>query len=150
MLKRATTNSFLIIATLLILTGTSFGHAITHIVASPPSPASLSFGEHIDYTFDYITDSATGVRIFIRATGWDGDGVVFASHGSPLYPEGAGSGTGYFTVTSGSAEVTQVRFQMWDSDQSTLLLEFFIDVNYSFGIVSNENETFGGVKTLFR
>ncbi len=56
----------------------------------------------------------------------------YAVSGSPDYSTGSGSGTAYFTITSGEVTVNYIRFQMFSISPSTLLLEFFIPVSYDF------------------
>ena len=107
-------------------------HAITNIQMTPPSPASLALSEHVDITFDYVTNEADGVRIFVTAFT---DGVLNPVQGvnpSPVYPAGSGSGTGFFTIHYVGSTVDEIRFQMMNADMSALLLEFFIPVDYQF------------------
>lgn len=120
-------------ATSIISSGAGDPNSITNIGLSPPSPAWLDFNEHVDITFDYSTNEASGVRIFVRP--YTGGSLTpnYAAHGSPLYPYPGGSGSGWFTITSGAVTVDQLRFQMLNADQSVLLLDFFIDVDYHFG-----------------
>jgi hypothetical protein len=56
----------------------------------------------------------------------------YAASGSPDYSTGSGSGTAYFTITSGEVTVNYIRFQMFSVSPSALLLEFFIPVSYDF------------------
>lgn len=107
-------------------------HAVTNIVVAPSSPAGLVFNQNVNVTFNYATNSPSGVRIFIRPFTGGAPTPNYAAHGSPLYPAGTGSGTGFFTITSGNVVVDQLRVQMFDANQTQLLLEFFIPVNYRF------------------
>ncbi|HOT98637.1 MAG TPA: T9SS type A sorting domain-containing protein [bacterium] len=107
-------------------------HAIKNIVVSPAAPHCMLFNEHVNLTFDYSTPEPGGVRIFARPFSGSGLPPHYAAHGSPLYPAGSGSGTGYFTITSGNAIVDKIRFQMFNSDQSQLLLELFIPAYYPY------------------
>ena len=121
----------------LIVTGTSqaptYTNSITNIDLYPPSPATLAFNEHVDITFDYSTNETGGARIFVLPFTGGSPTPHYAVSGSPLYPFGAGSGSGFFTITSGEVTVDQVRFKMTNADQSKVLLEFFIPVKYKFG-----------------
>jgi subtilisin family serine protease len=119
----------------LIVTGRSPlpSNSITNIELTPPSPATLEFNEHIDITFDYSANEEGGVRIFMLPYTTGSPTSQYAVSGSPLYPVGTGSGSGYFTITSGEVTVDQVRFKMTNADQSEVLLEFFIPVKYHFG-----------------
>jgi len=127
------------------------GCDITNIVFSPPSPEDLEFNEHVDVTFDYETAEASGVRIWARPMTGCGTTPHYAAHASPLHPMGTGSGSGYFTITEGTVMVDQVRFQMWNSDESVLLLVMLVDVNYSFDTgVSLISRSWGQFKSLYR
>ena len=114
-------------------------NSISNIQLSPPSPTSLVFDERVNITFDYVTNEAGGVRIFIRPFS---NGLLttnYAAHPSPIYPVGSGSGTGFFTIMSGDATVDQLRIQMLNADQGVLLLEFFIPVDYGFSSGADQN-----------
>ena len=116
-------------------------NTITNIELSPPSPAQLDYGEHVDVTFDYTTDDPGGVRIWVRPYT---DGLMtpdFSAHASLLHPAYAGSGSGFFTIHSGPVEVDQLRFQMKNADQSITHLEFFIDVSYGYGAPPSDTNT---------
>lgn len=107
-------------------------HAVTDIVVSPSSPAGLVFNQNVNVTFNYVTNSPSGVRIFVRPFTGGALTPNYAAHGSPLYATGTGSGTGFITTTAGHVAVDQLRFQMFDANQTELLLEFFLPVNYHF------------------
>ncbi|MFB1488292.1 MULTISPECIES: hypothetical protein [unclassified Thiocapsa] len=114
------------------MSGIAHGHDIWGIAFTPQSPAINSLGEYVDITFSYETEEPGGVRILARPF-TDGEGTPgFAAHGSPLYPIGSGTGDGFFTINSSEQHVDQVRFQMLNADQSELLLEFFVPVDYWF------------------
>jgi len=112
-------------------------HSVSNIILTPPPPAYFSFNQNVDISFDYTTDEAAGVRIFARPFTNGALTPNYAASGSPLYPAGSGSGTGSFTITSGDVIVDQIRFQMYDANQTTVLLEFFIPVVYQFGLVTD-------------
>ena len=99
---------------------------------NPSSPAGLRFGQNVNIAFNYSTNEAGGVRIFARPFANGARASNYAASGSPIYPVGAGSGSGSFTIQSGQVTVDQIRFQMWNADQSTLLHESFVPVNYRF------------------
>ncbi|RPI03006.1 MAG: T9SS C-terminal target domain-containing protein [Calditrichaeota bacterium] len=101
-------------------------------VQMPPSPVALLVGEQININFDYFTTSPGGVRIFVRPISNNSTSPGYGAHGSPLYPVGNGSGSGWFTINSGKIVVDQVRIQMYNADQSQLILEAFIPVVYHF------------------
>jgi hypothetical protein len=139
-----------ILSALVLLPGAAFCHSITNVVATPPSPAALALDEQLVFTFDYETDAPEGVRIFVRPWVWEGGNPSFATHASPLYPAGAGSGSGFFFVDMGSGTVTSVRIYMMNFDQTELLDELYLDVDYTFGTVADDALTFGRVKALYR
>ena len=139
-------------AFLLMFTGTGICDNISNIQLSPSSPTSLTFNQNVDITFDYTTEEAGGVRIFARPFSSGSLTSNYAAHASPNYPVGSGSGTGYFTITSGVAIVDQIRIRMYNDDQSVLLLEFFIPVEYHFGIITDvdlPSTSLIGPKTYF-
>jgi hypothetical protein len=108
-------------------------HAISNIQLTPSSPGTLPFNSHLDITFDYTTNQAGGVRIFPRPYTQGALSPNYAASPSPLYATGDGSATGYFTITSSDVTVDSIRFQMYNSDQSVLLLEYFVPINFHFG-----------------
>ena len=104
-------------------------HEVTDIVFNPVSPQTLCTGQAVDFTFSYTTGRDSGVRVFGRPFS-DGELTPDRSaHASPLYPVGDGDGSGFFRVLS-EATVDEVRFQMWDADQTQLLFETFVPVQY--------------------
>lgn len=99
-------------------------HALQNIQFTPGQPAILSYGEHLDMTFDYVTDEGAGVRIYGRAA-YDGSGLFgMTSAGSPLYPAPSGGGDFWMTYNDDTT-ADSIRFQMVSEDQSTLFLEWF-------------------------
>jgi len=55
---------------------------------------------------------------------------------------GTGNGSGNFTITSGDVTVDGVRFQMFNANQSVLLLEFVVPVQYVYAAHSISNIQF--------
>ena len=108
--------------------------SITNINAASPSPASLAYNQNVDINFNYSSAEAGGIRIFPRPITNGETTPNYAASGSPLYPSGNGSGSGYFTITSGETTVDQIRFQVYNADQSALLVEFSIPVQYAFPV----------------
>lgn len=149
-MMRRTKTCLLVLCVLAMLPVAAYSHSITNIVATPTSPASLSFNQPINFTFDYETDAPEGVRIYVRPLAWVDGNPSFVSHGAPLLPVGTGSGSGFFSVEAGAATVTQVRVTMNDADVTTVLTEVIIDVSYTFGDVRNDPLTFGHMKALYR
>lgn len=108
-------------------------HAVTHISLFPDTPDVLSFDQDVNLEFNYITREPDGVRIFARPFTNGALTPHYTAHASPLYLTGGGSGSGWFTISSGTVVVDQIRIQMWDpSGQTTLLFEVFLPVYYRF------------------
>jgi hypothetical protein len=57
----------------------------------------------------------------------------YSASGSVLSPVGNGSGSQFFTFNGSSPHVDEVRFQMFNADNSILLLEFFVPVDLHWG-----------------
>ncbi len=110
---------------------------VTHIALSPDTPDVLKFDQNVNLTFNYITRQPGGVRIWARPFTNGALTPNYAAHGSPLYPTGSGSGSGFFTITTGQVVVDQIRIQMWDDNQTTLLFEAFLPVYYRFRSPTN-------------
>ena len=111
--------------------------AVTNISLSPDTPDVLAFDQDVDLRFDYRNRQQGGVRIFARPFTNGQLTPGYAASGSPLYGIGGGSGSGYFTILSGQVVVDQIRIQMWDAGQTTLLFEAFLPVYYRFGAPTN-------------
>ncbi len=121
-----------------VLDGTGACHSITNVQLSPPSPATLPFDQRVEISFNYGTNQAGGVRIFARPFTNGSPTPNYAAHGSPIHPVGNGSvSTAYFTIKSGEVTVDQIRFRMLNANQSQVLLEFFMPVQYHYQVLSN-------------
>jgi hypothetical protein len=107
-------------------------HLVTNIVLTPPTPNILALNQNVTFTFNYSTTEPGGVRIWGRPFTSTGLAKNYAAHGSPIYPVGAGSGDGFFTITRGKVTITRIRFEIWDANQTTRLFRGFIPVNYQF------------------
>ena len=105
---------------------------VNSIRLTPATANLLLFGENVNLTFKYTTNNAGGVRIFARPFTSGALTPSYAAHGSPLYPVGTGSATGYFTITAGAVRVDHIRIQMWNANQSRLLFQAKIPVSYRF------------------
>lgn len=105
---------------------------VENISMSPVAPATLTLGTQITIGFQYTSNEAGGIRIFVRpmtAGALSGD---YAASGSPVYSASSGSGTANFTIRNGPKTIDQIRFRVMNSDQSNLLEEFFVVVDYTF------------------
>ena len=114
------------------LSTTAADHLVTEIVLTPHTPNVLEFNQNVNLSFNYQTSEPGGVRIFARPFSNGALTPNYAAHGSGVYPGGSGSGTGFFTITSGAVTVDQIRIQMLNADQTVLLFEAFIPVHYQF------------------
>ncbi len=110
----------------------SADHLVTQISLAPRTPNILQDNDSITISFSYTTSEAGGVRIFARPFTGGALTPSYAASGSPLYPVGTGVGSGNFTITTGNVTVDQIRFQVLDANQTTLLFEAFIPVHYQF------------------
>ncbi len=110
-------------------------NTITNITLDPSSPASLELGEEVTVNFDYSTVASGGVRIYVRPYTNGESTPNYAAHGSPLYETGSGSGDGFFTITDMPARVDQLKFEMTNDGQTETLLEFYMPVEYTFGVI---------------
>ncbi len=112
--------------------GASANDLVTQLSVAPASPNILQAGQDVTLSFNYKTTELTGVRIFARPFSGGALTPSYAAHGSPVYPTGSGTGTGSFTISSGNVTVDQIRFQMWNANQTTMLNEVFVPVHYRF------------------
>lgn len=117
-------------------------HSVSNIQFTPNWPTALAHSQDVDITFDYTTDEPGGVRIFARPYSGGAATPDYSAHGSPNYAVGAGAGTAYFSINSGDAIVDQVRIQMLNDDQSVLLLDFFVPVDYHYAAHAISNIQF--------
>lgn len=105
---------------------------VSNITLRPDTPNVLGFDQNVNLAFDYVTRQQGGVLIFARPFTNGALTPDYAASGSPLYPIGGGSGTGFFTILTQQAVVDQIRIQMWDAGQTTLLFEAFLPVYFRF------------------
>jgi hypothetical protein len=110
---------------------------VTNIKLTPDTPDVLKFDQDLNFTFDYSTRTQGGVRIFGRPFSNGALTPNYAAHGSGIYQTGSGSGSGFFTITSGQVVVDQIRIQMWDANLTTVLFEAFLPVYFRFRTPSN-------------
>jgi hypothetical protein len=117
-------------------------HSVSNIVITPPSPDGLINNANVNVSFSYYTSETAGVLIFARPFTDGNTTPNYAAHPSPVYPAGSDSGTGYFTITTGAANVDSIRFQMLDVAQTTVLLEYFVPVNFYYSTAKMSNIAF--------
>jgi hypothetical protein len=105
-------------------------YLISDVVFDPPSPASTGINQPVNVTFNY-SKKAGDVTIFTMPMSGGGEAPGYGHSASPLYTENSDSGTSFFTLTQ-PGHVDQVRFWIMDPTASTVLLEVFYDVDYSW------------------
>jgi len=107
----------------------NFGNSITNINMTPASPAQLVTGQNINITFDCVTEESKGAVVFARPYT---NGSLTPGYGASggFSFTGMDSGTQWFFINPDNQRIDQVRFEMYNNDQSALLLEFFVDVDY--------------------
>ncbi len=110
----------------------AMAHEIGDIVMTPKPPAQLLDGEPVTVRFSYVTEEQLGVRIYAvpYTKGKMTPGAEVSE--SPLYKVGEGQGSANFTVNSQDIMVDQVQMLMTTADQSKVLLEFFLDLEFLF------------------
>ncbi|MFH1198158.1 MAG: T9SS type A sorting domain-containing protein [bacterium] len=124
-------------------------HRVNNITFDPPSPAYLMNNQDVTINFDYSTSFPGGVRIFFRPFSGGWLSPDYAASGSPLYPAGTSNGTGSFTITNGNILVDEMRVQIWDDPQTTLLLEYFFPVSFSFNVLTDVSDEVASIPTKF-
>ena len=110
--------------------------SVTNINFVPTSPANLPFGQNVTFTFNY--DVTQNALIFGRPFSGGALSFAYGAHPSSTYFPGTGSGNGFFTIVNigqGLAVVDQVRLEIFSQDQSVVLFETFVPVNFTFGPV---------------
>lgn len=100
-----------------------------------PLRSRLALDQDLNITFAGGTDNPGGALVFARPMSGGALTPGYGASGGVLIPQGGAGGTGgqSFSVNAAPAVVDQVRFQMWTPDQSALLLEFFVPVEYHWG-----------------
>jgi hypothetical protein len=108
-------------------------HSVAHLAPSHTSPSWLAYGQPYTIDFDYGSTEAAGVKIFARPFHGGALAGGYVASGSDVLPTPGGSGDQWFRYDSGTHHVDQVRFQMWNATQTVLLLEFFTQVDLTWG-----------------
>lgn len=121
----------------------TFGdHGVNEILFSHDSPSWLMNGDDFIIDFTYRTTEAAGARITARPFTGGALTPGYAASGVTVAPAGTGTGQQWFRFTSSTHDVDQVRFQVWNATQTTLLLQFFVPVVLHWGDVSVSNFMF--------
>lgn len=105
---------------------------VTEVSLTPDSPNILANGQQVTVRFKYRTTDTGGVRIFARPYTDNNLTPNYGACGSPLYAFPSGSGSCTFTISTGSVNVDNIRFQMYNANQTTRLFEAFIPVHYRY------------------
>jgi len=108
------------------------GHSVTNITLNPPTPNVLVHNRRVTISFAYATTQPGGVLIFARPFVGGAAAPGYAASPAGSTPTGSGTGTQWFTITSGTVTVDRIRIQMWNTAQTTLLFEAFLPVSYEF------------------
>lgn len=112
--------------------GWLLANTISNVTFSPPSPASLDWGEDVVITFNYQTDEADGVRFSCYPLSSDNYSLDAGTSGSALYAQGSGSAEQSFTLLSGNDRVDSVILRMLDDEGYEILHETTLNVDYAF------------------
>lgn len=104
--------------------------AITNVSLNPTSPDTLTTGENVNLSFNYVAKGGN-VRIFARPIKGTALAYGYAAHASPIYTTTTGSGTGFFTLNN-AGTVDKVRFQIVNATTNAVVYETFVAVNYRF------------------
>lgn len=110
-----------------------FGQADICGIRLGPSTRAATFahGQKVVVDYDYEVDEVGGVRIFVRPFT---DGALspgYSASGSPIFT-GTGSDDANFTITTGDVHVDEIRIRVTSADQSTILREMWVPVDYYF------------------
>jgi hypothetical protein len=108
------------------------GHSVTRVTLNPTTPNILVHGQDVTVSFNYATIQQGGVRIFARPFVGASPAPNYAASGAGISPTGSGTGTQTFTIKSGTVTVDRIRIQMWNTNQTQLLFEAFLPVNFEF------------------
>jgi hypothetical protein len=99
----------------------------------------LLFNDQVSIAFNYNIGVAGGARIFIRPFSGNNLSPNYAASGSGLYT-GTGTAAAQFTIMPGTpTSVDKLRVQAYNADQTQLLTEYFIPVEYYFGTTRISN-----------
>ena len=117
---------------LLSLSVPAAAHSVSRITLTPPTPNILVHGQRVTISFSYATTQAGGVRIFARPFTGGAASPGYSASPAGISPTGSGTSSQFFTINSGNVTVDQIRIQMWNASQTTLLFEAFLPVNYQY------------------
>jgi hypothetical protein len=105
-------------------------NVVRSIRLAPLNPNVLRLGQDIDVKFRYSTNETGGVRILARPMTGGAPTPNYGAHGSPVYPVGSGSASGWFTINDVGATVDRIHLWMTNADQSTTLFDVTLPVSF--------------------
>jgi len=108
-------------------------NAVNDIQLNYTSPSWILNGEFLTIDFSYRTDEPGGVRISARP--YTGGALTpgYGASGVQLSPVGIGTASQFFTFNTVTADVDEIRFQMFNADYSVKLMEFYVPVDLHWG-----------------
>jgi hypothetical protein len=109
--------------------------------------AAFSNSQNVNISFDYSVEEPGGTRIFARPFSNGSLTPGYGASGSPLY-SGSGTANVFYNISSGAGLVDEIRFQIFNADQSELLKEFWVPVDFHYGQIGINNFTFSHDKDL--
>ena len=112
---------------------------ITNIVLSHSQPSWLEIGEHLEILHDFTSDEPG--LLFARPY-YQGEAVSAASSSWEVITPPADTGSHFFYLYGEGGSVDAIRFWLESSDQSELLWEAYIPVNYHWGETGLSNISF--------
>lgn len=110
-------------------------HVVTNITMDPESPALLENDEWLTISYDYQTDEPTGLRVTALPFTRGEANLGYGATGSALHAYPSGSETYGFHLFDWAAEpeVDQIQFQIFNSDFSVILEEYYVDTVHMWG-----------------
>ncbi|MBN2736030.1 MAG: hypothetical protein JXR70_03555 [Spirochaetales bacterium] len=114
---------------------------VTITSLSPASPATIHLNQDVNINFSYGIGPSSGARIFIRPMTGGSLTPGYAASGSALFT-GIGTGTSFFRITAGNnLHIDQLRIQVLDPDTNAVLLQSFVNVDYTVRNTNTANIT---------
>ncbi len=117
----------------LLLASTAQAEYLGNVTFDQPIPSFLPHGVQVNVSIDYKIDVPEGRRVYVIPYTNGSPTPHYAVNGSPVYPQGTGTATGYFRITQGTAVVDEVRVYTRDPDFTETPLEMFVPVVYRYG-----------------
>jgi hypothetical protein len=127
---------------------TSATNAVRQFSFAAANPNILEFDAHVTLNFTYDTNHVGGVRILVRPFTQGAPSPDFSASVSPVYAPLSGFASQFVTIVGTNTTVDQIRIQIYNVDQTVLLQEFFLPVNYQYNLGSLLPGG-GGLKFIF-